>query len=873
MYPMRCAACHAEIAKPGRFCPECGAPVAQDDNATETMAVRQKPLSSSSSSADDGRFPPGCLVGERYRVINMIGRGGMGEVYRASDLKLNQAVALKFLPPAVAHNARLLERFHGEVRIARQVSHPNICRVYDIGEAAGSAFISMEYVDGEDLGSLLRRIGRLPGDKAIEIARKLCAGIAAAHSRGVLHRDLKPANIMIDGRGQVLIMDFGLAALADQVHGAEVHNGTPAYMAPEQLSGKEVSVRSDIYALGSVLYEIFTGQRAFKTADHSTIPNALSVIRDVDPLIERVISRCLDPDPLKRPPTALAVARMLPGGDPLAEALAAGDTPSPELVANSGSVDGLRVPVAVACLASVIVGIGALCWEWDRFGAVHQIPMEYGPEVLAAKARDIASSLGYTQRPVDRAYGWFNDGGYLAYARSQPDRSKRLAQLKTNRPPWLYFWYREAPRYLVPIEGLAVSLRNPPPADRGNIQILLDSEGRLLQFQAWPEENPAGGKPTSPSAASPGDFQKLLAVAGMEPLQMTPAEPSWVPPSAFDSRAAWSSAEGSDPIRAEAAAWRGRVVSFERLLPWKVTTPSVDITLATFFLVLLPLAAAVVAWRNLRLGRGDKRGATRLAAFAFAGNIIITFCDSHHVPLGIEGGIVFWALRDALFYPAGLWLVYVAFEPYLRRYVPNTLISWSRLLEGRWRDPLVGGHLLVGVALGIGGCLLALIGPRPSNEALSLPVDASSSVSWLVFTLVNGFGGALLQTLLWLLFRIPSRRNWLASVLFVGATLGVLAPQFAPLGWVSFLGPLTFSVLFALLIVRFGVLAAAAMVFTYYCAFLGRVPWTTSLSVWYAKTALLAIAAVLALALYGFRTTLAGRPLWRDELQREAQSG
>ncbi len=213
---MRCGACHAEIAKPGRFCSECAAPLGADGSAPETVAMRQKPPSSSSTSSEDGRFPSGTLLSERYRLISIIGRGGMGEVYRASDLKLNQPVALKFLPPAVAAKSGLLERFHGKVRIARQVSHPNVCRVYDIGEAEGSAFISMEYVDGEDLGSLLRRIGHLPHDKAVEIARKLCAGLAAAHARGVLHRDLKPANIMIDRRGQVLIMDFGLAALADQ---------------------------------------------------------------------------------------------------------------------------------------------------------------------------------------------------------------------------------------------------------------------------------------------------------------------------------------------------------------------------------------------------------------------------------------------------------------------------------------------------------------------------------------------------------------------------------------------------------------------------------------------------------------------------------
>ena len=165
----------------------------------------------------------------------------MGEVYRAMDLTLGQSVALKFLPEEAARNQRLLERFHGEVRVARQVSHPNVCRVYDIGQVEGMPFISMEYVDGEDLASLLARIGRLPADKALETGRKLCAGLAAAHDRGVIHRDLKPQNIMINKRGDVVIMDFGLAAVADQLTGAEARNGTPAYMSPEQLKGAEVT--------------------------------------------------------------------------------------------------------------------------------------------------------------------------------------------------------------------------------------------------------------------------------------------------------------------------------------------------------------------------------------------------------------------------------------------------------------------------------------------------------------------------------------------------------------------------------------------------------------------------------------------------------
>src|SRR6185503_14391428 len=146
------------------------------ETVTDFNPAARRPTSTSSSSSipEEGRFVPGTLLGGRYRIIALLGRGGMGEVYRATDLTLGQSVALKFLPEEASRNQRLLERFHGEVRVARQVSHPNVCRVYDIGEAEGMPFISMEYIDGEDLSSLLRRIGRLPSDKAIETARKLC---------------------------------------------------------------------------------------------------------------------------------------------------------------------------------------------------------------------------------------------------------------------------------------------------------------------------------------------------------------------------------------------------------------------------------------------------------------------------------------------------------------------------------------------------------------------------------------------------------------------------------------------------------------------------------------------------------------------------
>jgi serine/threonine-protein kinase len=196
----------------------------------------------------------------------------MGEVYRADDLTLGQTVALKFLPRDLTAGPDRLTRFRHEVRTAREVSHPNVCRVYDIGEADGLVFLSMEYVTGEVLASLLRRIGRLPRDRGLEVARQICAGLAAAHERGVVHRDLKPANVMIDERGDVRLADFGLAGAIDR-QGQGIA-GTPAYMAPELFDGRASGIRADIYALGLVLYEIFTGQRTFADTSFGDLAKA-----------------------------------------------------------------------------------------------------------------------------------------------------------------------------------------------------------------------------------------------------------------------------------------------------------------------------------------------------------------------------------------------------------------------------------------------------------------------------------------------------------------------------------------------------------------------------------------------------------------------
>src|SRR5437867_9686306 len=268
----RCPSCHRDAPDGSRFCPDCGGAIG-DASPTRTVRVdvRDVPRVSSprpiSGSREEARFLPGTLLAGRYRIFGLVGKGGMGEVYRADDLKLGQTVALKFLPADVEKDGDRLERFLGEVRIARQVSHPNVCRVYDVGEVDGRHFLSMEYVDGEDLASLLRRIGRLGSDKAIEVARQICAGLAAAHDRGVLHRDLKPSNVMLDGRGRARLTDFGLAAATtDGGDGSIDVSGTPAYMAPEQLAGRPSTIQSDLYSLGLLFYELFTGKRAFEAA-------------------------------------------------------------------------------------------------------------------------------------------------------------------------------------------------------------------------------------------------------------------------------------------------------------------------------------------------------------------------------------------------------------------------------------------------------------------------------------------------------------------------------------------------------------------------------------------------------------------------------
>ena len=830
------------------------------------------------------------MLAGRYRVVALLGAGGMGEVYRADDLTLGQPVALKFLPEKVARDEYLLERFRNEVRVARRVSHPNVCRVYDVGDIEGTVFLSMEYVDGEDLASLLRRIGRLPGDKALEITRQLCAGLAAAHREGVLHRDLKPANIMLDGRGRAVIMDFGLAGLAEQITAGDVRTGTPAYMAPEQLAGREVTPRSDIYALGLVMYEIFTGKRPHSATTLQELASQRelrppstpsSLVRDLDPAVERVILRCLEPNPADRPATAMAVAAALPGGDPLAEALAAGETPSPQLVAAAGEVVGISPRVAMISLALVLLGMVVTIFVGMRNNGLEALHADTSPEFLAAKAREIITNLGYQSRGVDTAQGFVYSTDFLDYVGTHDKPRPRWFEIVNQRAPVLEFWYRQSPQpmlahrvHTLPMRPSTVTDDDPPTIQSGMVNLRLDVAGRLIQFQAIPPEKENG------AATHAVDWGPLLAAAGLDEKQLQPAPPEWNSLAGGDTRIAWTGTwPASDrPLRVEAAALHGTPVFFRLLGPWtepaRMPAPgasSAGSLLSIVLIVALLLGSIHLAWRNFARGRADRAGAFTLAKWMFIVEMVLWVAQGHFTATTDLLMSFLLAAAISLLTAALIWILYLAIEPYVRRHWPHSIISWSRLLAGRVRDPLVGRDVLWGVVLGTAWMLTFEIGTRfavsrgappqfPSTEFLE---GIRATLGLWVQNVISGVAGTILFFLLLVVLRVVVRNAWVAAALFV---LIYTVPQVlasdqkvtAAMIWVIVYG------IAAVAVVRFGLVSLA--VATFMANLVLNVPYTTDLSNWYAFNGVITLALFVALAAWSFYTALAGQKLWNEDV-------
>jgi hypothetical protein len=811
----------------------------------------------------------------------------MGEVYRADDLTLGQPVALKFLPFDLATDADRLARFRMEVAAARKVSHPNVCRVYDIiewrtgGLEGVGSFLTMEFIDGEDLSSLLKRLGRVPEEKGVEIARQLCAALAAVHDQGLLHRDLKPANVMLDGRGKVRLTDFGLAAAAEDLSASEVRRGTPLYQAPEQLAGKEVTVRSDLYALGLLLYELFTGKRAFPDSKRGTLPlRPSSRVSGFNPVLETVILRCLEPAAADRPRDAYEVLTELPGADPLAAALAAGETPSPRLVVNAPIAGTLDPRLSLALFASVVGGLILIAFLNSKTSLARQMPLDRSPRELTRDARAILAKLSLTVPNGDKAQGFYEDySAYLRELNQVPPPSWN--GLRTGEPPLCYFWYRESPTLLVPSglvrEGAAapglVTIVDPAMGVAGEVCALFDLKGRLLELHAVSPYD-------LPEHVGPPEGGPLLTAAGLDPATLkTDPTPRRMPHVFADARAAWTGTypdRPDRPVRVEAALRGEQPVYFyigpedaEDRCTATRNDPFAHSTLETAVsgAVGAAIVLADVLWlmrRNLVQGRADLRGAGRFATAVLAIHLIQWAMTAHHVArLEVEvfGGFA-GALGQGVLAAMLVGVGYLALKPGVRRRWPERLVAWSRLLDGQWRNPLVGRDLLVGA---VGGVVLGAIPQFQclATRAFGYPIVLNSfGISafigggpWIAWGLLRA-STKFLDFYLLLLLTVLTRRQWLGAAVWFGLLFMINIDSVdRPLVEGPFVAAEIAVTLYILM--RFGVLAYLVAMscrwFLFYPMF------TLDVDAWHALNGAIPATAILLIAAIGCRTATGGQ--------------
>ena len=886
-----CPQCRIEVPESSRFCPGCGAMQSSVSQMPTQMAPASgsgspPPLASRTVTTPIGRldsspsfagaaFQPGQVLAGRYRIIGLLGRGGMGDVYRADDLELQQAVALKFLGRMFAERPDMLDRFRAEVRNARGVSHPNVCRVYDIGEVDGQTFLSMEYVDGEDLGSLLKRIGRLPRAKADEVARQLCAGLAAAHDRGVIHRDLKPSNVMIDGEGRVRIADFGLAVRGDAANAGEVV-GTPAYMAPEQFEGKPATPQTDLYSLGLILYEVHTGRRAFnattwedwKSQHSQSEPRSPEEIeRDIDEPVVRVIMRCLEKDPAKRPRSAMQLAASLPGGDPIAAALAAGEMPSPQMVAASGGEgatswrNGLLLVGAFVALLAVYLAIAPAATDLGL------APFQRGHDALRTQAKDAIKQLGYTEAPRDEAT-WF-ERDYLPMvwrARREPSTTWRRDYGSQGTP--LQFWYRSSQAAMNPIAGSRVNAVDPSRIDAGMISVRTDAEGRLRNFLAVPpREDTSDVAPAAPHTA------EMFALAALDTSRFREVSSRWRPLVPFDIRREWEgdlATRPGVPLRVTAAWWRGKPVSFAVRGPWDEAAEQrtvrnknpISALVQGLMVAALITLGMVSGGARLRDGKSDVRGGMSLVRVLLILSLLEWLFAAHHtLDIASEFESVFRAFAFALAGSFTRFFIYVAIEPEIRRRTPELLIGWARLLQGRWRDARVGRDVLVGSVAGAASVTgLALVNAIPTWLPFSGQTPVNSNTDVLVggrmlfaqFTAipVAALGVTFALFGVWFLFWLLFRRRWPAAIaLAVTMTLLALGAENPVL---ELPGAIFDGVLVAYVISRHGLLALVTL-WVMRLLFLG-IPAPFQPISPYAFSAFIAVIVPLALVVFAFRT-------------------
>ena len=842
---------------------------------------------SDSASSQLPDFSPGFILGGRYRIVSLLGRGGIGEVYRADDLKLGQPVALKFLSEKLRASSVAREALYREARAGREVTHPNVCRLYDISEADRHLFLSMEYVDGEDLASLLRRIGRFSADKALAVIRDVCAGLSAAHEKGVVHADLKPANIMLDGRGRARISDFGLAALVVDSAQRGVIAGTPRYMAPEQFSGTPASVQSDIYALGLVMAEVFTGQRVIlgstlgEIVEQQRAATDLSlsgVVPGIDPAIDALVRECLRFEPSERPRSVESILERLPARDALAAAVAAGETPSPRMVIEAAETGEVSRAVAWSALLLAIGGTLLVAFLARHSMLYERQPLQ-PPEVLESRARELLKRVAPDVTVRDTA-SWIEVDG-RAEEFLVEGVSTEAAPLKEGR---LLFHYRTSPTALGASNTEFRVTDDDPPFDRsGMVRVVVDESGRLNELAVIPPQHDPFAKVKDDGAW----IAPLIRDAGLDPAHLKTAPSEWAAPGDSDAKWAWleTAAESKAARRLEAASFHGKPVWFAVIAPWtaadrmtqrQVSTPNaVATTINVLFLISIPMVLIFLALRNVRRGQGDLRGATRLALLVMVSSFVTSLLRADHsLTFRTEWLAASLMVAHAAFFGGIVWIGYVAVEPLVRRRWPRMMIGWTRLLAGRWRDPMIGREALAGVCMAIVVLLAwhaSVLVPQwlgQKSAALNYAVTPLGSLRHVAFFLCRAIGESILRAIgaaaVLLLFRVITRQRIVAAVLTVGILL------------LSFLGDTTAPLIFRfgyaaiggcvvlLLLTRFGMLSVA--VTAYVIIVMRALPVTLDLSKWYFARGSLAMCAAILLALFGFIVSLGEKSVFAGEM-------
>jgi serine/threonine-protein kinase len=595
-------------------------------------------------------------------------------------------------------------------------------------------------------------------------------------------------------------------------------------MAPEQFAGKRMTERTDLYALGLVLHELFTGQRLFAA---STDDDAGAPAVDLAPEIQRIIDACVQRDPARRPSSARAVAAMLPG-------------------VSRKTLGVLRPVVASLLLAGVVAGTAAVS---SRAAALTVAPSEVpkSAEALAERARSIVAAVGVPESAADEEF-WF-----------RPDPVR----------PGVRFIYRQSTALLIPQNLFHVVTEVDPPADRaGMTTVTLDSQGQLIDFDRVPV-----GSLMHPPAGGPIDWRAVFAAAGLKVDEFVPAAANAPSSDGRDDVRTWVRRSPSAPQRVTTGAVEGHLTRFSvetegsasgmarnpfatgRTAPVEVTTWA--------FVALIFVSATLVARRNLRIGRGDRRAARTLAIVISGNSMLFEILRAHHVPSALEElrfafGACAWALLWGLF----VWIVYISLEPYIRRAWPHTLTSWNHLLCGRMTDPLIGRDALIGLLAGVVRTGMAVghagMAHRPPpllffTGALESLRSGRQFVSMAIVGAMHGAVGYGLGTLfLVFLVRLAVRRTWIAVMIvaLLAIPLGFWAGDSPPpaaweMAWM--VGGMTFGLV---VLMRVGLLAHVVMLMI--TLLIAVTPVTLDVHAWYFGTSLVTLLLITAAALYGF---------------------